>query len=283
VFLAAAPPGPGRITRHHLRAGGEEVIKMSETLNSDAAQVPDSLGAKLAMLRTLTADLAQQDWASVPACVQDEAVRVLEDADAAQAAVRGAVLTAFAAGPGMSWYGHQSVRSYLVGETRITRGAATGHLKWVKRHTGHPQVMAALARQQITASAAARICELTGLLPDEHQAMADDILLGAWLGGGGEGDLMMLAREMREQLCQDEDDDRPPVATVTVDTTLDGAGVINGDLTPGVTALVKAAFEKYAAWQGPGDTRTLDALPARHPLPPRTTRMNQVATRFRPR
>jgi hypothetical protein len=65
VFLAAAPPGPGRITRHHLRAGGEEVInKMSETLNSDATQVPDSLGAKLAMLRTLTADLAQQDWAS---------------------------------------------------------------------------------------------------------------------------------------------------------------------------------------------------------------------------
>ena len=80
-----------------------------------------SVRGKLARLRDLAGELAREDWAGLPATVQDEAIRVLEQAEAAQAATRGAALAAFADGPGLSWYGQQSMTSFLVAETRVTR------------------------------------------------------------------------------------------------------------------------------------------------------------------
>ena len=229
---------------------------MCDTHSSSDGQVPGSVTGKLTLLRALAGHLAREDWASLPAPVQDEAIRILEQAEAAQAAIRGAALAAISDGPVLSWYGQQSVTSYLVAETRVTRPAARGHQAWAKRHGQHPQVMDALARMDITAPVAAKICGWSGVLPQEHQAMADEILLGAWLGGCTEGDLAMLARQMREELDPDHDG-KPPAPGLTVDTTIDGASVLHGDLAPGVTALVKAAFEKYAVKQGPEDHRTL--------------------------
>ena len=222
----------------------------------DDGRVPRSISGKLTMLRTLAGELARVDWAALPTTVQDEAVRVLEEAEAAQAAIRGAALAAISDGPVLSWYGQQTLTSFLVAETRITRPAARAHHAWARRHSSHPQVMDALARMQIKTSIAVKICGWTGQLPQQYQAMADEILLTAWLGGCTEGDLAMLARQMREELDPGHDD-KPPAPGLTVDTTIDGAAVLHGDLTPGVTALVKAAFSTYAARQGPEDHRTL--------------------------
>ncbi|HLJ99682.1 MAG TPA: DUF222 domain-containing protein [Streptosporangiaceae bacterium] len=222
----------------------------------DDGRVPRSISGKLTMLRTLAGELARVDWAALPTTVQDEAVRVLEEAEAAQAAIRGAALAAISDGPVLSWYGQQTLTSFLVAETRITRPAARAHHAWARRHSSHPQVMDALARMQIKTSIAVKICGWTGQLPQQYQAMADEILLTAWLGGCTEGDLAMLARQMRHELDPGHDD-KPPAPGLTVDTTIDGAAVLHGDLTPGVTALVKAAFDTYAAKQGPEDHRTL--------------------------
>jgi len=221
-----------------------------------AGLMAGSVSGRLAQLKALAGQLAREDWASLPAPVQDQAVRILEEAEAAQTAIRGAALAAISDGPVLSWYGQQTVPSFLVAETRITRPAARGHQAWAKRHARHPAIMDALARMRLKTSIAAKICSWSDQLPDEHRAMADEILLGAWLGGCTEGDLAMLARQMQEELDPDHDD-RPPAPGVTIDTTIDGASVLHCDLTPGVTALVKAAFDKYAVKQGAEDHRTL--------------------------
>lgn len=229
---------------------------MSDINDRDHVMATDSVGDRLALLLSLTAGLAQEDWAGLPAETQDDAIRALEQAEASHAAIRGAALAAFVDGPGLSWYGQQSATQYLVAETKVTLPAAKAHQAWAKRHARHPLIMDALGRQRITTSIAARICGWSDQLPSEYQAMADEILLNAWLGGCTEGVLAMLAREMREKLDTDNDG-KPPAQGVTLDTTLDGASVLHGDLAPGVTALVKAAFEKYAVKQGADDHRTL--------------------------
>src|SRR5579859_1731075 len=229
---------------------------MSEIYDGDRPGAAGGVSGKLARLEALAGELAREDWAGLPATVQDEAIRVLERAEAAQAAIRGAALAAFADGPGCSWYGQQSMTSFLVAETRVTRAAATGHAGWAKRHARHPRVMAALAAMQITVSIAIRICGWSDLLPEEHRDSCEEILVAAWQGGCTIGDLAMLARQMLEELAPDQDG-KPPVTGVTLDTTFDGAGLLRGDLAPGVTALVKAAFATWAQKQGPEDHRTL--------------------------
>jgi hypothetical protein len=43
---------------------------------------------------------------------------------------------------------------------------------------------------------------------------------------------------------------------VSLDTTIDGAGVIRGDLTPQCAAMVQAVLDALAAPGGAGDLRT---------------------------
>src|SRR5487761_121732 len=165
--LAAAPPGPGRITQAPRvpareagtapgRKGGDRQMFDNQQGDQDVevagarlrcgddpggddpggadpggadpadgtAAMPAGVSGKLARLRELVAELAQQDWAALPAAVHDQAVRVIEDAEAGHAAIRGAVLSAAGTGPVCSWYGHQCLTSYLAAETRVTKPAA---------------------------------------------------------------------------------------------------------------------------------------------------------------
>src|SRR5690242_12646291 len=131
--------------------------------------------------------------------------------------------------------------------TRVTKGTAADHTGWIKRGAGHPAVMAALAARQVSKSYAREICWWTDKLPEESRAAADEILLGATAADLGLADLAALAAEMYERSRQDKPDaDRGdgedgsgegPEAefddrSVTLATTLGGAGVIRGDLTP---------------------------------------------------
>ena len=43
---------------------------------------------------------------------------------------------------------------------------------------------------------------------------------------------------------------------MSLDTTIDGAGVIRGDLSPGCAAMVRAVLDALSAPQGAGDLRT---------------------------
>jgi hypothetical protein len=62
-----------------------------------------------------------------------------------QTAARATVLGAFTAAQGYGADGDYSARFWLIHRTRITLGAAAGHLAWARRAAAHPRVAAALA------------------------------------------------------------------------------------------------------------------------------------------
>jgi len=71
-------------------------------------------------------------------------------------------------------------RAWLVRETGVTTGTATGHAAWARRAAEHPQVIEALAEgHRLSESVARTICTWTGKLPADCRAAADAILIVA--------------------------------------------------------------------------------------------------------
>src|SRR5436305_124368 len=100
-------------------------------------------------------------------------------------------------------------------------------------------------------------------MPDDARAAADEILLGAAAAGLEVADLAALAAEMYEKSRQDrpDDDGEDPGAAfddraVKLATTLGGAGVIHGDLTPECAEFVQTVLDALAAPAGAGDDRS---------------------------
>ena len=124
-----------------------------------------SVREALDMVRAGLGYLAAADAAQLPAAVQAEALRELEQHDAMAAAARAGFLAAFTAGAGPAGDGDYSAVSWLIHRTGITRGAAVGHSAWAKRTATHPRVLAALAAGQVSESVGRVICLWTGKLP----------------------------------------------------------------------------------------------------------------------
>ena len=204
--------------------------------------------------------LAAADPAALPAQAQAECLEGLEQADAISTAARAWFLAAFAAGQGCAGDADYSPAAWLIHRTRITRGAARGHLGWSRRVLAHPQVAAALAEGTVlTESMARTICGWTGKRPRECRPAADDILVAAARAGARREDLAALAAEIYARSLPSPDDDPGPAfedRRLRVETTFAGAGVIAGDLTPECAAIVTAVLESLAAPMGAEDTRT---------------------------
>ena len=177
-------------------------------------------------------------------------------------ATRAQILGAFTAAQGYSADGDYSPRSWLIHRTRITKGAAAGHLAWARRAAAHPRIVVALAERAVSDSYARTICEWSDKLPPDCRDTADAILIAAAQAGADLTDLVQLAAEMYTRSLPDpgSDDDQPEDTfedrAVRVETTFDGAGVISGDLTPECAAVVTAVLESLAAPMGAEDTRT---------------------------
>src|SRR5579859_846910 len=204
--------------------------------------------------------LAATDPAALAAEVQAECLQAFEQADAISTAARARFLTAFTAGQGYSADADYSPAAWLIHRTRITRGAARGHLGWARRAVTHPQVVAALAEGTVVSESIAQvICEWTGKLPRQCQADADEILLAAAGEGLGKEDLAVLAAEIyARSLPHGQDDPEPRFEDrqVRLETTFQGAGVLTGDLTPECAAIVTTVLESLSAPAGAEDTRT---------------------------
>src|SRR6201996_5074095 len=204
--------------------------------------------------------LASSDPTALPASVQAEILRALEQANAAGVAARAYCLAAFTAGQGYSQDADYSPRAWLIHQTGITRGAAAGRTSWARRTSGHPAVVAALAGGAIISeSMAGLICGWTDRLPADCRAAADEILIAAARAGATQAELPGLAEEIHARSRTDGDDDPEPDfedRQVRVETTFGGAGVITGDLTPGCAAIVTAVLESLSAPAGSQDTRT---------------------------
>jgi hypothetical protein len=223
------------------------------------------------MVHAGLAYIVAAEAAAMSAAERARCLRELEEADAVATAARTSVLGVFAAGQDYADDGDYSPCSWLMHRTRVTKGTAVGHTGWVKRGAGHPAVMAALAAGQVSTSYAREICWWTDKLPAESRAAADEILLGAAAADLGLADLAGLAAEMYERSRQDKpdgegpdgDDGEGPGAgfddrSVTVATTLDGAGVIHGNLTPECAEFVKTVLDALSAPLGADDDRSHD-------------------------
>jgi hypothetical protein len=220
---------------------------------------PASADEALEMLTIAMGYLAAADATAMTAEEQARCLRVLERATSMGTAVRTSVLGAFASGQGYSADADYSPRAWLIHKTRVSKGAAVAYTAWVRRAEDHPRVLAALATGDLSESVARIVCQWTNRLPEDQRDLADDKLVAAALAGMSLQDLAELYGEIYEQsrsASPDEDkdevfDDR----AVRLITTFQGAGVLNGDLTPECAEAVAAVLDALAAPAGAEDTR----------------------------
>jgi hypothetical protein len=221
---------------------------------------PASADEALEMLTAAMGYLAAADATAMTAEEQARCLRVLERATSAGTAARTSVLGAFASGQGYSADADYSPRAWLIHKTGVTKGAAVAYTAWVRRAEDHPRVLAALATGDLPESVARILCQWTNRLPEDQRDLADDKLVAAALAGMSLRDLAELYGEIYEQsrsASPDEDkdevfDDR----AVRLITTFQGAGVLNGDLTPECAEAVAAVLDALAAPAGAEDDRS---------------------------
>ena len=219
-----------------------------------------SVDEAMEMARAALGYLAAADATALAAVTQAEALRTLEQIDAITTAARASFLAAFTVGKGYSADADYSARAWLMHKTGITRGAAASHTAWAKRAATHPQVVAALAAGDPSESYGRTICQWTDKLPEDCREAADAILLSAAKAGMDLRDLAGLFAEMYERSRSELPDEDPGRAfedrAVRLVTTFQGAGVLNGDLTPDCAAVVGAVLDALSAPAGAEDTRT---------------------------
>src|ERR1039458_6297199 len=230
------PVPPGRIRSLPRPRAVKEVTPMTPTpVFSSAAEAADLARAGLRYL-------AAADPTQLTASEQAECLHDLERITAVTTAARASVLGGFTAGKGYCEDADYSPRSWLIHQTRITKGAATGHTACVRRARAHPRIMAVLAAGEMSESYARTLCGWTDQLPDECRDTADAILVAAAGRGMDLRDLATLAAEIQSRACPAPGDEDPGKAfedrAVRLETTFQGAGVFTGDLTPECTALV---------------------------------------------
>jgi hypothetical protein len=218
--------------------------------------VADAMAAVQAGLRFV----ADADATRMSAQAQAECLQMMERANGIVTAARASVLSAFTSGQGYSADADYSPRAWLIHKTRVTKVVAVAHTAWASRMMTHPRVVAALAAEDLSESYGRTICQWTDKLPEDCRPAADAILLSAAKAGMDLRALAALAAEMYERSRQDLPDEDPAWAfedrAVRLETTFQGAGVLNGDLTPECAAVVGAVLDALSAPAGAEDDRT---------------------------
>src|SRR5215472_13907087 len=219
---------------------------------------PATAGQALAAISAGLDYLNAADVASLTTAEQANCLRALEQATARHTAARSKILAAFHAQDGYADDGHGSTRTWLTWQTRISGGAASDVMGWMRRLSAHPAMADALASASISESWARHICDWTDKLPAQHRGDADQILLGAAAGGAELRDLAHLAEEIRRQTARPDtgDDDGFDDRGVHLARTFRGAGKLGGDLTPQCAAAVAAVLEALGKRAGPEDMRS---------------------------
>jgi hypothetical protein len=220
---------------------------------------PASMAEALAMIRSGLGFLAGMDTASVPAGALGGLLRALERADAVAAAVRGAAMAAYDAQGGPVGDGQRTTRAWLVHTSQVTRRQAAEHIAVQRLAEDHPVLWAALAGGEVMAkSVALEVAKWTAKIPEEFRGEAEEILVAAAAAGADLRALAAICAEIRARLAKPDPDDPDPGLDrgVSLETTMDGAGVLRGELTPECSAMVQAVLDALAAPQPGGESRT---------------------------
>jgi hypothetical protein len=219
-----------------------------------------SVSEAIDMARAALGYLAAADAAQLPAETQANCLRGLECTDGVATAARASFLSAFTTGKGYSADADYSARAWLMHQTGITRGAAASHTAWANRYGTHPVVIAAMTTGELSGSYGRTICQWTDKLPEKYRDESDELLVKGAAAGLGLADLSALFAEMYQRARSDLPDEDPARdfadRGVRLETTFQGAGVLNGDLTPGCAAVVGKVLDALSAPAGAEDDRT---------------------------
>jgi len=230
------------------------------TAPASAGEALGMLASAVKLQRAALGFLAEMDAADMPAAVAAECLQGLEQADAVGAAARGQLLAAFDAQDGSVADGQRTARTWLVYVTRVTRGQAAEHRAVQALAEHHRPLLAGLREGDvITKSVALQLAKWTAAIPEEFREKAEQILVAAAQAGADLRALAAICAEIRSRTARpdpDDENDRHLDRSVPLDTTIDGAGVVRGDLTPGCAAMVRAVLDALAAPDGAGDLRT---------------------------
>ena len=220
--------------------------------------VPASGGEALAKLQTLAGDLADLDAAELPAEVLGEYIRELVQADGVLAAALASMLAAYDVKDGHLGDGQRSLGAWLVHMARVTRGQAAEFKAMRALPRDHEPLLAGLRSKAVTKSVALQLAKWTRDIPAEFRTQAEEILVAAARAGAGLRALAEICAEIRSRTVPPDPDGRDPALdrALFLDTTLDGAGVLRGDLTPECAAMVQAVLDALSAPAGAGDLRT---------------------------
>jgi len=221
--------------------------------------VPASAAEALEMLESAMEFLADADPADMTAEALADCLRGLERADAVEAAARGRFLEAFDAKDGHLTDGRRNTRTWLVHCLRVTRGQAGEHKAIQALAREHQPLLAGLREQAVTKSVALQLARWTGPIPAEFREQAEEILVAAARVGADLRALAQICAEIRYRTAPPDphdDNDKHLDRSLSLGTTLDGAGVIHGDLTPECAAMVQAVLDALSVPEGRGDLRT---------------------------
>jgi hypothetical protein len=105
---------------------------------------------------------------------------------------------------------------------------------------------------------ALQLAAWTAVIPDEFRGQAEEILVAAARAGATLRALAEICAEIRSRTAPPDPDGKDPRLdrALFLDTTLDGAGLLRGDLTPECAAMVQAVLDALSAPDGGGDLRT---------------------------
>jgi hypothetical protein len=243
-------------------ADGRGFASVSDALQAGRgfASVSDALRAARAAADYLNSPPA----ADLEAPARAEALEQLGAISSLLGAAQNGLLRRFDAGYDHDADGYATSAAWLAARNRLGRKDAKAAVRQMRLLARHPSLDAATATGALTVSWAREIAGWTGRIDHEElQGEADKILVDAATAGAGLDDLRLLAQAAYEAWrAQEPDPDEDPRGRrfgdryLRLETTLDGAGRISGDLTPECAAAVAAVIEALGKSRGPEDMRS---------------------------
>ena len=219
--------------------------------------VPGSAADALGMLEAAVGFFADSDPAGMPAALLAEVLAGLERADSVEAVARARLLAAFDAQDVSVTFGQRTTRTFLVHCLRVTKGQAAQHQALQALGRRDSPLLAALRDESLTRSEALQLAAWTRAIPAEFRSQAEQILAAAARAGADLRALAAICAEIQARTAPpDPDDPGGPGRGLSVETTMDGAGVLRGALTPQCAAMVTAVLDALSAPGGAGDLRT---------------------------
>ena len=194
-----------------------------------------------------------------------EALEALGAITSLLGAAQNGLLRRFDAGYDHDADGYASSAAWLAAKNHLGRKDANAAVRQMRLLARHPHLDDATTTGALTISWAREIAGWTGRIDDDElQQEADKILVDAAAAGADLDDLKLIAQAAYEAWrAQEPDPEEDPRGRgfgdrdLRLETTMDGAGRIRGDLTPECAAAITAVLEALGKRRGPEDFRTV--------------------------